>query len=217
MPSGGCGPVTRSTSRPRPLPWTQPTSVSRGRADIPVWLSASGPKTLELAGRIADGVLMLVGLFPEAVEWAVGHVRRGAEAAGRGPDDQPHIAVCAYGAIDDDTDAALASARSIAAWFPQTAPVICELAGLDGDVTDAVRRGYHGGEFQEAAAAAALLPDDFVREVALAGDRHEAIKRITAALDAGADSLQVFPLGPRRMETVRAFAACWDEVRAARV
>src|SRR6266849_9769419 len=44
------------------------------RADIPVFISASGPKTLELAGRIADGVILLVGLFPEALDWAISHV-----------------------------------------------------------------------------------------------------------------------------------------------
>src|SRR5579862_4588991 len=49
------------------------------RADIPVYLSASGPKTLELAGRVADGAILLVGLFPEALEWAISHLTRGAE------------------------------------------------------------------------------------------------------------------------------------------
>src|SRR5712692_4026864 len=44
------------------------------RADIPVFISASGPKTLELAGRIADGVILLVGLFPEALGWAIAHL-----------------------------------------------------------------------------------------------------------------------------------------------
>ena len=91
------------------------------RADIPVYLSASGPKTLELAGELADGVILLVGLFPEALVWALEHLDRGAAKAGR---PRPHVAVFAYGAIDDDEDAAVASARSIAAWFPQTAPVI---------------------------------------------------------------------------------------------
>src|SRR5690348_10458675 len=66
------------------------------RPDIPVFVSASGPRTLELAGRAADGVILLVGLFPEALEWAVAQVERGARAAGRA---RPHVAVFAYGAI----------------------------------------------------------------------------------------------------------------------
>jgi 5,10-methylenetetrahydromethanopterin reductase len=176
------------------------------RADIAVFVSASGPKTLELAGRVADGVILLVGLFPEALEWAVSQVARGAEMAGRA---RPHIAVFAYGTIDEDEHAALESARSIAAWFGQTAPRICDLAGLPRDLVDRVRAGYSGGEFQEAAAAARLLPDEFVRKVALAGNRQHAAERIAAALGAGADSVHVFPLGAERMKTVRAFAEVW--------
>jgi len=176
------------------------------RAGIEVFVSASGPRTLELAGRVADGVILLVGLFPEALGWAVSRVEQGARAAGR---PRPHIAVFAYGAIDEDEPAALEAARSIAAWFPQTAPGICDLAGLPRDLADRVRAGYSGGEFQEAAAAARMLPDEFVRKVALAGNRQHAAGRIAAALAAGADSVHVFPLGAERMKTVRAFAEVW--------
>jgi 5,10-methylenetetrahydromethanopterin reductase len=179
------------------------------RADIPVYVSASGPRTLELAGEVADGVILLVGLFPEALAWALEHVDRGAAKAGR---SRPHVAVFAYGAIGEDEDAAMASARSIAAWFPQTAPAICELAGVPTTLVEEVRARYAGGEFQEAEEAARLLPDEFVRSVALAGDASHARGRIAAAIDAGADSVHVFPLGANRMETVEAFAACFAEI-----
>lgn len=180
------------------------------RPDIPVFLSASGPKTLELAGRIGDGVLLLVGLFPEALDWAIGHVARGAEAAW----PRPHIAVFAYGAIDEDEETALANARSIAAWFPQTAPHICDLAGLPPEMVSRVRAAYQGGEFQEAAAAARQLPDSFVRQVALAGNRSRAIGQIRTVLSAGVDSVHVFPIGGGRMNTVRSFAGAWRAVTA---
>jgi len=182
------------------------------RADIPVFISASGPKTLELAGRIADGVILLVGLFPEALDWAISHVSRGADAAGR---PRPHVAVFAYGAVAEDEAAALDDARSIAAWFPQTAPHICGLAGLADSIVDAVRAGYAGGEFQEAAAAARGLPDEFVRQVALAGNEARTAAQIRTVLDAGADSVHVFPLGHDRMATVRAFARSWSAALSA--
>jgi 5,10-methylenetetrahydromethanopterin reductase len=178
------------------------------RADIPIYISASGPKTLELAGRIADGAILLIGLFPEALEWAISHLARGADSAGR---PRPHVAVFAYGAIRDDEQSALEDARSIAAWFPQTAPHVCDLAGLPSDVVARVRAAYSGGEFQEASAAASALPDEFVRKVALAGDRHRAAEQIRAAVKAGADSVHVFPLGAARMDTVREFAMAWAE------
>jgi 5,10-methylenetetrahydromethanopterin reductase len=178
------------------------------RADIPIYISASGPKTLELAGRIADGAILLVGLFPEALEWAISQLTRGAETAGRA---RPHVAVFAYGAISEDEQAALDQARPIAAWFGQTAPHICDLAGLPRALVDRVQAAYQGGEFQEAADAARLLPDEFVRKVALAGNRQRAAGQIRAALRAGADSVHVFPLGAGRMDTIRSFARAWAD------
>ena len=182
------------------------------RAGLPVFVSASGPRTLELAGGLADGVILLVGLFPDAVTWALEHIDRGARAAGR---PRPHTALFAYGAISDDSTAALAAGRSIAAWFPQTAPHLCTLAGLPADVAGAVRASYAGGEFQEAEAAAGLLPDEFVRRMALSGDAREAAGRVRDVLAAGVDSVHVFPLGPDRMATVRAFAGVMTGARGA--
>ena len=173
------------------------------RPGLPVYVSASGPRTLELAGGLADGVILLIGLFPDAVTWALEHIDRGARAAGR---PRPHTALFAYGAISEDKDAALAAGRSIAAWFPQTAPHLCTLAGLPEAIARAVRSSYAGGEFQEADTAARLLPDSFVRKMALAGDSAEAAERIRGVLGAGVDSVHVFPLGADRMATVRAFA-----------
>jgi 5,10-methylenetetrahydromethanopterin reductase len=174
------------------------------RADLPIYVSASGPQTLRLAGAEADGVILLCGLFAEGVSWALERVDDGARAAGR---PRPHVAVFAYGAIDDDQpDAALAAARSIAAWFPQSAPRYCELAGLDPAIALAVRARYDGGEFQEAGAAAALLPAEFVRRMALAGDRASARDQLTTLRDLGVDSVHVFPLGPGRAATIEAFA-----------
>jgi 5,10-methylenetetrahydromethanopterin reductase len=180
-------------------------------ADIPVYISASGPRTLELAGRVADGVILLAGLHPDGVSFALEHIDRGAEAAGR--DRRPHVTVFAYGEIDEDEEAAIATARTIAAWFPQTAPVYCKLAGLSQDIIDQVRASYSGGEFQEAARAAEALPVDFVKRMALAGGRAEARQHIRTLTGLGVDSVTVFPLGADRMATVRAFA----EVAAAEV
>ena len=136
--------------------------------------------------------------------------------AGGSGADRPHIAVCAYGAIDDERPAdALAAAGTIATWFPQTAPVVCELAGLDPTVVQRVRSAYQAGEFQEAAAVARLLPHQFVEQVALAGGRASAARQIRTVLDAGADSVELFPLGRRRMETVRAFVDAWDDALGA--
>lgn len=52
---------------------------------LPVLLTASGPRLLELAGEVADGALMLVGLHPDSVAAAREHLRTGALRARRDP------------------------------------------------------------------------------------------------------------------------------------
>lgn len=52
---------------------------------VPIYVSASGPKTLELAGEIADGVILFGAVSPSLVDFCLNHVRAGAERAGRDP------------------------------------------------------------------------------------------------------------------------------------
>jgi 5,10-methylenetetrahydromethanopterin reductase len=52
---------------------------------LPVYVLAAGPRMVELAGEVADGVLMLVGLDPRAVAAARQHLAAGARKAGRDP------------------------------------------------------------------------------------------------------------------------------------
>lgn len=54
------------------------------RRPVPIYMAAEGPKALQLAGEIGDGV-MTVGGPPEWVKWKVEQVYRGAEKAGRDP------------------------------------------------------------------------------------------------------------------------------------
>ncbi len=52
---------------------------------IKIYVAASGPRMLELAGAIADGVIIHVGIHPVVLADAIERVRRGARAAGRDP------------------------------------------------------------------------------------------------------------------------------------
>src|SRR5919112_2930756 len=61
---------------------------------------ASGPKLLELAGEVADGVMMLVGLDPRSVEAARQHIRIGAESAGRDVESLEEIFIVPFGLGD---------------------------------------------------------------------------------------------------------------------
>jgi len=54
-----------------------------GRRPPPVYLLAAGPRMVELAGEVADGALLLVGLDPRAVAAARRHLAAGAARSGR--------------------------------------------------------------------------------------------------------------------------------------
>ncbi len=49
----------------------------------PIFMTAAGPRMVELAGEVADGALLLVGLHPKAVDAARRRLEIGAARAGR--------------------------------------------------------------------------------------------------------------------------------------
>ena len=57
--------------------------LAMGARPVPLWLAASGPRMLELAGEKADGVVISAGTSPAFIRWSLDHVRRGEERAGR--------------------------------------------------------------------------------------------------------------------------------------
>lgn len=77
------------------------TLDNRPEAGSRVLVLASGPKLLELAGEVADGVMMLVGLDPRSVEAARHHVRQGAQRAGRDVASLEEIFIVPLGLGDD--------------------------------------------------------------------------------------------------------------------
>jgi len=173
------------------------------RAGIPIYLSASGPRILELAGEVADGVIVLAGLFPEAIAYALSHIRAGAERAHR---PAPVVTTFMYGSLREDEELAVTEARSIAAWFCQTAPHYCNLGGMPEETCRRVRAAYQGGEFQEAAAASRFIAGEVVKKVALAGSPEYGRQKVQMLIDAGVRSIVIFPLGPDRRQVIETFA-----------
>jgi len=81
---------------------------------VPVLLAAYGPRVIELAGAEADGLILQLA-SPSVVEWAMGHVRRGAETAGRALDGFQVVAA-APTYVSADRERALSRVRG----FPAT-------------------------------------------------------------------------------------------------
>ena len=58
---------------------------NKGR--VPIYVAASGPKTLRMAGAVGDGVIVGTGVLPEVVADAWEHIAAGAKSAGRRLED----------------------------------------------------------------------------------------------------------------------------------
>ena len=69
--------------------------------EIPIYLAGSGPKTLELAGEIADGILLLGAIGESFVDYCMEHIAIGAKKAGRNPEDIYKIVLTAFHILED--------------------------------------------------------------------------------------------------------------------
>jgi 5,10-methylenetetrahydromethanopterin reductase len=70
-----------------------------------VYLLAAGPRMVELAGEVADGALLMVGLHPQAIGVARQHLEVGARRAGRSLERFHTIFIVTMGMADRLADA----------------------------------------------------------------------------------------------------------------
>ena len=66
------------------------------KTKIPIYIAASGPKSLEMAGEIADGVILFGAVSPSLINFVMEHVYAGAERAGRNPKDVYALVMTAF-------------------------------------------------------------------------------------------------------------------------
>jgi len=57
--------------------------LKAGRRAVPIYISAEGPKTLRVAGRTCDGVILGTGFDKSVTDWARARIAEGAKEAGR--------------------------------------------------------------------------------------------------------------------------------------
>jgi alkanesulfonate monooxygenase SsuD/methylene tetrahydromethanopterin reductase-like flavin-dependent oxidoreductase (luciferase family) len=102
----------------------------------PVLAAATGPRTLRLSGKAADGTILVAGTSPDELRRARERIDEGRAAAGR--DDRHHLV--GYLAVTDLEDAAkaAANARALAEAGADTI-VVQPLEGSEPDPVDLVR------------------------------------------------------------------------------
>ncbi len=163
--------------------------ISLPPAPVPLYLAALMPPMLELAGEIADGVIL--NFMPvEAVPRMMDHVRRGAERAGRDPGTLEVVSRFQT-IVTDDVPAARAALRHMmgpyfatsvynrfVAWcgFPEEAAAI--LAGWEAK--DRVRN-------------TAAVTDAMIDRLAIIGSAEHCRERLAAFVAAGVTTPMVHP------------------------
>jgi alkanesulfonate monooxygenase SsuD/methylene tetrahydromethanopterin reductase-like flavin-dependent oxidoreductase (luciferase family) len=136
-------PALRELTAGRPLdsergPHGEPIRITWAQRGVPVMIGGTGPRTMRLAGAVADAVTLEVGAGVEAVRWAVGHVHRGAEEAGRAPGEVEIVVLCGMWLSED-----LDEARERCRWAPASgANHVAEVAhnNPDHDMPGALTR-----------------------------------------------------------------------------
>lgn len=164
----------------------EPLSLAVG-SPLPIWISALGPRSVRLAGRIADGVL-LNWCSPERVAQARTAIREAAADAGRDP-AAVAIAVYVRSCVDQgDPDAALAAVKAAAGEYASYPAYARQFAAMGlGSEAEAAATAYRSGQV-------GAVPEGFVNAICLVGDARTARARIEAYRDAGAHLPVVYPV-----------------------
>ena len=173
----------------------------------PIYVSAEGPKGLQLAGRCADGVILGTGFDLRVFEWAKQRIREGAAEAGR---NESEIAIIAAGMLcvrEDGNDAHRIVRNRIAnrahhnfRFTYETVPPE-ELAGVKKFMA-----GFDVMKPMEERVDPDLVNDYLVRRFSIAGTPAECIERIEELKAAGVEHLMLTPARKVYAKTVEAFA-----------
>lgn len=161
-------------------------------APTPVYLAASGPRLLSLAGAVADGVILLVGTDPTTVSGAIDVIARSAEAAGRRREDID-VVLWAPVAIDDDPQVAQDRVRPHVA---RTAlrPIAAPLDPAEQEAVDEIRAAY---DYQQhmvpGSPHSRLVTPSLVRRFSIAGTPAACAQQLVELGAAGVDEVAMIP------------------------
>ncbi|QYG91432.1 TIGR03857 family LLM class F420-dependent oxidoreductase [Iamia sp. SCSIO 61187] len=179
---------------------------------VPIILVALGPKTLELAGRIADGVVLHTFFGDAALTDSVAAVRRGAEQAGRDPASVRVWSVLATIGDHLDEEARLRKlVGRMATYFQAYGDILVQVNGWDPAVLARFRQapvvtGARGAldataTVDELHALAELIPDEWLAASAT-GTAEQCAATVVEQLDLGADSVILHGATPAELAPV---------------
>jgi alkanesulfonate monooxygenase SsuD/methylene tetrahydromethanopterin reductase-like flavin-dependent oxidoreductase (luciferase family) len=180
------------------ITWNDAQLQFPARAGIPIYLAADSPRTLSLAGEVADGVIVPHCASPSILKPKLEHVRHGAAKSGRraGPEVIARLDV----SLSRDRDAALYQGRLRLArflWSQYPAIGYLEIHGLSLPA-ELERRLREAGPFQRTQERAAFLPfadaipGELVFPIACAGTPEDVAEQLRRVFAAGADGVMAY-------------------------
>ncbi|GAP13968.1 methylenetetrahydromethanopterin reductase [Longilinea arvoryzae] len=179
----------------------------RSVRDIPIYIGATGEKMLEMAGEIADGVVLNYVVSVDYIRHAISLVQKGAEKAGRSMQeiDLPELLVCSLS--DKDPNAAMAEAKKLVAYYLATEPHIMKASGVSDELLEKVQSilGWPATE-ADYIRASKEIPEDVVRKLMAVGTTQECRTKVKEYIDAGVTCPILFPMMPDIRPVVDAFA-----------
>ncbi|MEZ4709931.1 MAG: LLM class F420-dependent oxidoreductase [Caldilineaceae bacterium] len=157
-------------------------SILHGRADLPIYLAAIGPKNVELAAEIADGWLPIFFAPEHYADTFQPAVEAGLAKAGKSLANFD-IAASVSVVMGDDVDACRNQLKPFLALYVGGMGArgknfyydLVERYGF-GDAADQIQRHYLAGD---KAAAIGAVPDELVDAVALCGPEARVRERLT--------------------------------------
>jgi len=167
-----------------------PTSTrlrNRSATPTPVYLLAAGPRMIELAGEVADGAFLMVGLDAAAIRAARRHLEQGAARAGRSLRDFPVVFVITLGLGSADV-----GARWVRSFFAPGQPFLAYPSASN------LRWLKEAGFELEPTHDPATIPEDRARQIAdafgLFGPAERCAERLLQAREeAGVEHVFLFP------------------------
>jgi 5,10-methylenetetrahydromethanopterin reductase len=163
---------------------------------VPIYLAARGPRMLELAGELADGVITH-GLASEHIDFVRVRIGVGARRGGR-PSTSCEICLMLDVELDDDSDAAVERLRPRCtvmvggSYAEQMIPIY----GLDPAEVIPVKEAVSRGDL---AGATALLTPEMVRSFGVAGPDEDLAKALLS-LEASGVRRTILNVGGKTIE-----------------
>jgi len=163
---------------------------------------------LELAGRLADGIIILVGTDPFYLQQARERIHVGVRASGRDLSDL-HLVLWVPCAVSDKLPAKDAVKAHVARVVAHPLPFA--LDPKEQKVLEDVRRAYNYYQhMQQEASQARVIPDWLVDKFAIAGNSQECRAKVQQLEESGIDQIAIIPYGVGggdRQDTLEGFAA----------